>query len=122
MANSAKLAPPYSVILIEDSGGGEIPSSIKMTTGSLIASTDSCIAVGCRSYVDGDTEFTLGQTHDVDPGDHPILEAIFQGKLKTPNLKIVLRSVAGRTILEASVPQQETVVRVWVNDQPSRTE
>lgn len=109
MANSTKIAPPNSLILIEDPSGGQIPASMK---GSLIASTDFCIAVGCRSDTDGETEFTLGKAHDVDPGDHPV----FQGILKTPSLRITLKSVVGQTILEAPVSHRETMVRIWVND------
>jgi hypothetical protein len=116
MAGSTRIAPPYSLILIEDARGGEIPAS--MANGSLIASTDSCVAVGCRSEVDGDSEFILGETRDVDPGDQPI----FQGTLKTPSLRIALRSVVDQTILEMPVPQNETMIRVWVNDpnEPNR--
>jgi hypothetical protein len=109
MAKSTKIAPPNSLILIEDSGGGEIPASMG---GSLVASTDTCIAVGCRSDIHGDTQFTLGETHDVDPGGYPT----FRGMLKTPNRRIALMSVIGQVILEVPVPQQHTIVRVWVND------
>jgi hypothetical protein len=109
MAKSAKIAPPNSLILIEDLGGGEIPASMGE---SLVVSTDSCIAVGCRSDIDGDTQFTLGETQEVDPGGHPI----FRGMLNTPNRRIALISVIGQVILEAPVPQQQTIVRVWVND------
>ena len=115
MATSAKVAPPNAMVLVADPSGGEIP---KTMTGALIASTSSCITVGCRSDVDGETEFTLGRTREVDPGDRPA----FEGKLKTPNRKIAVRSVLGRTILETPVPQQQTMIRVWVNDpkEPNR--
>jgi hypothetical protein len=116
MAGSTRIAPPYSLVLIEDARGGEIPTS--MANGSLIASTDSCVAVGCRSEVDGDSEFILGETRDVDPGDQPR----FQGTLKTPSLRIAIRSMVDQTILEMPVPQNETMIRVWVNDpnEPNR--
>ena len=109
MAKSTKVAPPHSLILIVDPSGGEIPPTM---LGSLIASTDSCIAVACRSEVDGDTEFTLGETGYVSPAGEPA----FQGGLKTPNRKVTLRTVTGQTILETPVLQQETMVRVWTND------
>jgi hypothetical protein len=109
MGKSAKVAPLHSLILIVDPSGGEIPATM---SGSLIASTDSCIAVGCRSDVDGDTEFTLGETGDVSPGSEPA----FQGRLKTPNRRVTLRTVTGQTILETPLLQQETMVRVWTND------
>jgi hypothetical protein len=78
----------------------------------LIATRDSCIAIGCRSDAEGDTEFTLGRLRDVDPGADPILH----GRLKTPTYRIALRSVLGRTILEAPVQHRITTIRVWVND------
>jgi hypothetical protein len=68
--------------------------------------------VCCQADVDGETEFTLGEARDVDPGDLPI----FHGKLKTPNYRIVLHTAEDETILQASVPRRETIVRIWVND------
>jgi hypothetical protein len=114
MTCSAKIAPPYSLIFIADSGRGEIPDRL---VGS-ITSTDSCIVVCCLAEIDGETEFTLGETHDVDPGTYPA----FHGKLKTPNYQIVLHTAEAETILQATVPRRETIVRIWVNDprQPDR--
>ena len=109
MSESAKIAPPYSLVLVGDPSGREIPNIV---AGSVIASTSSCIAVGCLSEVDGETEFTLGATPDVNPGIDPA----FEGKLKTPNRMIAVRSVLHETILEATVPEEQTTVRVWVND------
>jgi hypothetical protein len=107
MTCSAKIAPPYSLIFIADSGRGEIPDRM---VGS-ITSTDSCIVVCCLAEIDGETEFTLGETHDVDPGTYPA----FHGKLKTPNYQIVLHTAEDETILQATVPRWETIVRIWVN-------
>ncbi len=109
MASSAKTAPPYSLVLISDSNGGDIPA---VMGNSLVVSTDSCIAIGCRVDADGDTLFILGDTREVDPGSGPI----FHGNLKTPGHRVAIKSVIGQTILETSVPQQETIVRIWVND------
>jgi hypothetical protein len=81
-------------------------------SGSLVACTDSCVAVGCLCDVDGETEFMFGEAREVDPGGHPV----FHGKLKTPTRRLALRSVIGQTILEAPVPGPETVVTVWAND------
>jgi hypothetical protein len=107
MTSSIKIVPPYSLIFIADSGRGEIPDRMDRP----IASTDSCIVVGCLAYVDGETEFTLGKTHDVDPGAPPV----FHGKLKTPNYRIVLHTAEDETILQVPVPRRETIVRIWSN-------
>ncbi len=110
MASSTMTAPPHSLILIADSSGGDVPVAMD---GFLVVSTDSCIAVGCRSDADGDTLFILGDTREVDPGNRPV----FHGQLKTPHRRIAIKSVIGQTILETPVPQQQTIVQIWVNDQ-----
>jgi hypothetical protein len=106
MTSSIKTSPPYSLIFIADSGGGEIPDRMVRP----IVSTGSCIVVGC--LVDDETEFTLGAMQDVDPGDPPA----FHGKLKTPHCRVVLHTAENETILQVSVPRRETIVRIWIND------
>jgi hypothetical protein len=108
MVISAKVAPPYSVVVITDPSGGQTPDTM---SGSIIAATESCIAVGCLCDIDGETEFTLGAGPEVDPGSEPT----FQGTLQTPNRRIVVRSVYGETILELPVLRETARVRIWVN-------
>lgn len=109
MTTSKRIAPPNSVLLIEDSNGGELPTSMNQ---SLIAATASCIAVGCRAEDDGETGISLGPCNEVDTGERPA----FEGSLQTPNRKVVVRTVHGVTVLEMLVPSTETTLRVWVND------
>ena|SRR5438067_2075058 len=109
MANHTKIAPPNSLVLLADASGGQIPGSMER---SLITSTGSCIAIGCLSETDGETEFTLGVAQEVDPGDRPA----FHGNLNTPARKVVVRTVLGQTILEMPVPSDRTDIRIWVND------
>jgi hypothetical protein len=108
MTSSIKIAPPYFLIFIADSGRGEIPDRMVRP----IVSTDTCIVVGCLVDANAETEFTLGETQEVDPGDPPI----FYGKLKTPNYRVVLHTAEDETILQVSVPRPETIVRIWIND------
>jgi hypothetical protein len=68
--------------------------------------------------IDGETEFRLGLRSAIDPGTPPI----FQGRLKTPSRKLVIRSVPitvgtvlGDIVLEAPVLQDETMISIWVN-------
>lgn len=110
MALSVRAAPPNSVVLLEDPVGGDVPESIR--GAALIAATPSCIAVGCRAEVDGDTEFTLGPGQEVDPGYSPA----FDGTLETPSRVLAIRSVLGEIILKVAVPQQRTRILVWTND------
>lgn len=108
MTEFARLAPPNSIVIIEDISGGEVPDLIK---GSCIAATASCIAVGTLCEIDGETEFRLGTRSEVDPGTPPI----FQGRLKTPSRKVAIRSVPNDIILEMPVPQPEVTISIWVN-------
>jgi hypothetical protein len=109
MSTSLKIAPPYSLVLICDPEEAEIPKSME---GGIIASTSSCIAVGCRAEIDGETEIVLGSVSEVDPDDEPI----FQGHLKTPSYKIAVQTALDETILEMPVRDRQTAVRVWVNN------
>jgi len=106
---TARLAPPNSLILILDPQGAEIPATTK---GELISSTETCIAVGCMSEDDGETELTLGEAKAVDPGYAPTLEK----RISTPTRKLTVQSVHGVTLLETHVPSQSAAVQVWVND------
>lgn len=107
--NSIKLAPPSSLVLVKDFGKVDVPESM---SGLSITATSSCIAVGCRSETDGETNFALGFVTEVNPGYAPA----FDGKLKTPNQKIVLETVLGQKMLELPVFAREASVKIWVND------
>src|SRR4029077_10514674 len=109
MTKSARIAPPNSVVLVSDATGGEIPKSMD---DCLISSTTSCIAIGCRSEADGETDIALGALLEVAQGGSPD----FEGLVATPSRRIVVRTVLGDTILDATVPATNTNVRVWVND------
>ena len=109
MTTLIRLAPPNSMIFVEDSRGGRIPDSMNQ---SLISATESCIAVGCQAEDDGETEIVLGYCNNVDTGELPV----FDGVLQTPSRKLVVRTVLGTTLLEMPVPRAETKLRVWAND------
>lgn len=110
MIRSTTIAPPNSLVLVEDPSGGEVPESMG---SSVTASTDSCIAVGCRSESDGKSEVVLGPSAEMDPGTSPVLDQ----ELSTPSRKVVVRTVLGDTVLESPVSTEKTRIRVWVNDQ-----
>jgi hypothetical protein len=113
MAEFARLAPPYSIVAVEDISRGEPP---KLADSSRIAATESCIIVGTLCEIDGETEFRLGTRREVDPGTAPA----FQGRLKTPSGKLVIRSVpvdidSDDIILEMPAPQPEAMIYIWTN-------
>ncbi len=105
---SIRLAPPNSVILIEDSSGGEIPD---LMNHSLVASTDTCIAIGCKAEDDGETEIVLEEIREKNVG-----EQVFDGVLRTKTQKLVVRTVLGDTLLEIPVIGVETQLRIFAND------
>lgn len=109
MSAAARIAPPHSLILVCDAVSGRIPDSMNQ---SLISATDSCVAIGCRAEDDGETEIQLGVVADVDPGEQPV----FEGRIRTPSGKLVVRTVLGVSILETNASGAETWIRVWVND------
>lgn len=114
-STSKRIAAPNALILISDLGGGIAPNFMG---GSLIASTPSCIAVGCMADCNGQTEVTLGAADEVGLRGTPA----FEGELETPNHAIAARTILREMILQAPVPQPRTRVRVWVNhpSEPNR--
>lgn len=101
--------PPHSVVLVEDETGGTIPASMG---GEIVAQTESCIAIGCRSASDGHTEVRLGRAAEVAPGWQPA----FEGELLTPSKLVIVRSVLGERYLEITTSRGRAFVRIWVND------
>src|SRR5215470_12468223 len=108
MSISNRIAVPNAVILVSDIGGGTVPNLIR---GGLVASTPSCIAVGCMSDCNGQTELTLGAANEVGSREDPV----FEGELTTPNHEVAVRTVLDEIILQARVLHSRTKVRIWVN-------
>src|SRR5882724_12399637 len=108
MSNSSRIAVPNALILISDVGGGKPPDQMQ---GDLIASTSSCIAVGCMADSNGETEITLGTGQELHVRESPI----FERELETPNRAVAVQTVRRETVLQASVARSRTRVRIWVN-------
>src|SRR5262245_2753397 len=108
MLTSVSIRPMNSLVLISDLGRGKIPEWIR---NKLILSTSSCIAVCCYPKQDGETEITLGDFHDVDPGFPPA----FKGQLETPNRVVVIETVEREEILRSNVSDTRTDVRIWLS-------
>jgi hypothetical protein len=109
MAHSIAVSPPNALLLISDQGGGVAPASMR---GSAFASTDACIAVGCKADLDGPTEIILGAFGEVDPGRSPD----FSARLSTPTGRIAVRTVTGSDLMAMSIAGPEALVRIWTND------
>ena len=106
---SASVSPPYSLVLLLDPAKGVVPQTM---AASVIAATDSCVAVGCRAEDDGVTRITMGPAGRVNPGYQPL----FEGEVETPSKCLEVQSVEGTTLLRASVQGFRTSVLIWVND------
>lgn len=109
MATLVQTRPPNSLILIEDSQGGEIPSTM---SGQLIANTSSCIAVGCLSEFDGETEIVLGEAGKIAPP----AQLVFDGMIPARSKNVTVRTVLGELIAEQAVHSLNVRVFIWVND------
>lgn len=106
---SVRIAPPNSVVLVEDLAGGDVPDSI---SHSLVVSTGSCIAIGCRAEDDGETEIVIDDSDRANPS----MELVFEGMLRADSLKLVVRTVLGAVLLQAPVPSGETRVSIRADD------
>ena len=103
-----KVAAPNALLLLSDINGGIALSGMQ---GSLIASTPTCIAIGCTSDCNGETEVLVGPGREVSTSE----AATFEGELDSPSRKVALRTLLRSRVLEAPVRHPRTRVRIWVN-------
>jgi hypothetical protein len=111
MITTIKHAPLNSLVVINDVSDRtrrEVPAYVP---GAPVMATGSCIAVCCYPEQDGETEFTVGDVAEVDPGWDPI----FVGFLQTPSRKIILETSEPKIILQAPTPQILTHLWIWTN-------
>jgi hypothetical protein len=108
---SITLAPPNSLVFIEDAKGGMVPDPDSITPEAGIIATDTCIAVCCLCSDDGPTKITMGPVQEVDPGEHPA----FDGILATPTRTVAVTTVEADGVLVANVPALRTRIRIWTN-------
>src|SRR5262245_29994485 len=103
-----RIAPPNSLILIMDPAAREVPESLG---GELIAATQSCLAIGTRAAMDGDTFISFGE-YEAAAHQPPVLDRI----MNTPQRKLAVCTVLKEPLMTLSVPDLRTRVRVWTND------
>lgn len=108
MSQSRRIAPPNSLLFIEDISGGEAPYPVR---GAQVLATPSCVSIACLAFMDGETEIVLGAAAEVDPGG----PQAFDGIIATPSHTLVVTTVENEKILETTVPGFRTRVRVWTN-------
>lgn len=79
--------------------------------GASLVATDTCILCGCYPDMDGETQITVGTTHQVQTESPPL----FDGVLSTPGHKIALQTVEGDPVLEVATTGDITPIRIWTN-------
>lgn len=107
--HSIDITPPNSLVLIMDSFGGRIPDDFG---SNLIVATESCIAIGCRSELDGPTKVTMGIAGEL----FPLGEPFFSARIQTAGHRLTVQTVYGDIALETEVDADMSTVSVWVND------
>ena len=105
---SVSLPVPNAVFFITGSDTKDMPEIVR---GSSIWSTPSCIAVGCKPDVDGETRIAIGASERVGFAAKPA----FDGELQTPNQVVSVDIVPGKKVLEQPVSGTSTRIRIWVN-------
>jgi hypothetical protein len=108
VTSTIRIAPPNSMVAITDLAGGEVPLTLP---SSRLASTPSCILVGCLAFADGPTTFTLGPPADKRSG----LELAVDRVMETPSRFVIVSTVEGEVLLSEAVGELRTRVRVWLN-------
>lgn len=101
--------PPNALLLIMDPFSGEVPESMG---GKLVASTQSCIAIGTRPPSDGETQVKLQSDG---PGLSKLVKA-HEGIIEISGEKIAICTVYGDVILEEVVGSSKAKVAIWVDD------
>jgi hypothetical protein len=107
--HETRVAPPNSLVLVMDHTLGNVPDSMNQ---NLVASTQSCVAVGTLSEADGETFLSLS---DETPSRLPNRAPVFDGVLPTPSKRVSVCSVRDEPLLLLDVPASRTRVRVWAN-------
>jgi hypothetical protein len=109
MKNSITIAPPNSFIAI--AGNIQTAQLPDFEPPLGIAVTATCIFLGCRSEVDGDTAFTMDLEHRLKTVGRPVLDHV----LETPGQKVCVWTVELDELLEQPVTTNRTRIRVWAN-------
>lgn len=110
-AQTIRIAPQNSFVLISDSQGGRVPHPNEIARDANITATDSCVVVCCLPEIDGETEITLGRADAIGPTSDPD----FDGVIPTPNRKLNVFTVDWKPVLQEATSNTSTRVRVWKN-------
>lgn len=110
MVETTKIAPRNSQIVIVDPNAKKVDVPDYRESVPFVA-TSSCILFYCFPEVDGETEITLGNASEVDPGSSPV----FDGHLLTPSKTLAIETVVRGSILRTLTLGVQTKLRIWSN-------
>ncbi len=109
MIKKVKIAPIYGIVFVADAANRSDRPEI--VGGRSIFSNESCIAIGCKADIDGETEFLLGPAEKIDLGHR----AAFEGNLMTPSGRIMVTTAEMEKLLELLVVNPITSISIWTN-------
>jgi hypothetical protein len=113
MTVEISIVPKNSLLFVMCKDSGEIPESME---GKLVVATPSCIAVGTRCEVDGQTSIML--TDEITRVQRiPGLLKVFSGVLATPKKELDICTVLLEPALKCSVLNTQSNVEIWANDE-----
>lgn len=104
-------APPNSIVFISDIDGGEPPEHLD---NALVHYSGSCVSVGCFLEIDGTTEISLGGAAEFTLSS--AFHLAFDGMIATPSRKLIISDLDTVGLIDADVLDQNSRVRIWVND------
>lgn len=109
----ARIAPSNPIVFVLDPSNGAIDVPA-YTSGEIIASNPTCVSVGIRADVDGETVIELARRVR---GDDQNLRKVFEGDLATPGRKIAVVTAEFESVVEQAVGGEKSSVQVWVDDE-----
>jgi hypothetical protein len=109
--SSVLLSPPNAMLFLIDprNKAAEVPPYVD---GQLVASTPSCISVGTRASVDGETEVTLTRG-DLEPRN---LVHVATVNIALPMGNIAVVTSEFEVILREEARKEVEKVSIWVDD------
>lgn len=101
---------PNSVLFVMDPSIGVIPDSMSR---SIVASTDSCIAVGTNFEQEGSTNVLISDKRS----KHAEFTRVFEGCIRTPNFSLAVCDIYEDVMIEFRVLNSVSKIEIWVNQQ-----
>jgi len=112
MSQTIKVAPPNSLLFIS---GPDEDQPIDFSIFKTIRWNSTCVAISCLTFMDGETEVTLGNSEEVAPGWPPAFDdfVIARGSM-------VISTSERTTLLDMPVTGDRTRVKIWIDEEPDK--